>query len=175
MVNRAGWTRIPEDRPTRSGSSPLFLFARCEQVQMRMHASHPQHRRAGVQSTTVLLLLATLLTGLAVAPPAMASPGSGLRIVDAAGNTPVVNEGGRIALRLVDGSGNVVSAHSWSTDNKAIGKVKRTNGLLRGKTFGFAAVTAQTRCEIARRGRAIRQYVDSADDAGYLAFRLTTL
>ena len=94
------------------------------------------------QTAICVLIVATLVP--VFVPRGAASPGPALRIVDAAGNTPVVNEGGRVALRVVDGSGNPVSASSWSSDNRSVGKVKRTNGLLRGKTFGFATVTAQT-------------------------------
>lgn len=96
---------------------------------------------------TAFLLTASIVVATLVPQASRvvdASTGAGLRIVDAAGNTPVVNEGGRIALRVVDGSGSSVTASSWTIDNKSIGKVKRSNGLLRGKAFGFATVTVET-------------------------------
>ena len=54
--------------------------------------------------------------------------GNGLRIVDASDSTkttPVVNEGGKVTLKVVDGSGNSVAVQSWSTDNKSVGKVNK--------------------------------------------------
>lgn len=110
----------------------------------RQRSSVSPRFRVSARGLSSLLIVVLATAWLTVAPRAAASPGPVLRIVDAAGNTPVVNEGGRVALRVVDGSGNPVSASSWSSDNKTVGKVKRTNGLLRGRSFGFATVTAQT-------------------------------
>ena len=67
-------------------------------------------------------VLSTLLGVLLVAsvvmcqPGVAASPGNGLQIVGPRGETtPVVNEGGRLALKVVDASGNAVAVRSWSS------------------------------------------------------------
>jgi hypothetical protein len=87
----------------------------------------------------------SLISSVVVCPPrAASSPGTGLRIVGPRGETtPVVNERGQLALKVVDAAGNDVAVRGWSSDNKSVGKVSR-RGMLRGKAFGFASVTAQT-------------------------------
>ena len=76
----------------------------------RQRSSVSPRFRVSARGLSSLLIVVLATAWLTVAPRAAASPGPVLRIVDAAGNTPVVNEGGRVALRVVDGSGNPVSA-----------------------------------------------------------------
>jgi sugar lactone lactonase YvrE len=99
----------------------------------------------------VLVLLTSLVLAapnVAALPPqpgvarSVAPRGEGLRIADKSGLTPpVVNERGRIALKVVDAAGTAVPVASWSSDDSSIAKVNR-KGKLSGRKFGFTIVTA---------------------------------
>ncbi len=94
----------------------------------------------------MVALVIPFLVHRVVAAPAPASPGNGLRILGPApGNatTPVVNEGRTLQLRVVDANGQDVAVTQWTSDSSRIAKVT-ARGLLKGKLYGFAAVTANT-------------------------------
>ncbi len=94
----------------------------------------------------ILALSAPFTVDRADAAGAAASPGNGLRILGPApGNatTPVVNELGKLKLRVVDANGQDVSVTRWTTDSPSIAKVTK-KGVLKGRVFGFALVTAST-------------------------------
>lgn len=69
---------------------------------------------------------------------------SGLRIVGSAGETPpVVNEGGRVRLSVVDEAGVEVPVERWSSDSPEVARVTG-RGLMKGRLFGYATVAATT-------------------------------
>ncbi len=69
---------------------------------------------------------------------------SGLRIVGSAGETPpVVNEGGRVRLSVVDEAGVEVPVERWSSDSPEVARVTG-RGLMKGRLFGYATIAATT-------------------------------
>ena len=91
------------------------------------------------------LLVRRSPNGVAITNAATAAP-AGLRISGPApGNatTPVVNEQGKVRLRVLDASGQPVAVSRWTSDNRSVARVSK-KGVLKGKQYGFATVTATT-------------------------------
>lgn len=96
------------------------------------------------QAVTYLLVL-FLLTPVSVRSATAATP-AGLRIVGPApanSPSPVVNEHGKMRLRVVDANGQSVAVAGWTTDSPSVAKMAR-GGTLKGKRYGFALITART-------------------------------
>lgn len=105
--------------------------------------------------TATLLSVLLVLANLAGVSAATSSEGlesvrkqqgapTGLRIVGSAGETPpVVNEGGRIRLSVVDEAGVEVPVERWSSDSPEVARVTG-RGLMKGRLFGYATIAATT-------------------------------
>ncbi len=112
------------------------------------------------RSTQIRIIAAFLLSILLLGPtaqatiirsgaastisPAAAAPSPNLRIVGPAGeDPPVVNERKKLKLRVVDETGADVAVTAWRTGSPAVAKVTK-KGVLKGRLYGFATVTAVT-------------------------------
>lgn len=100
-----------------------------------------------ILAVSLLAALAlTLPVRSAASPSSVRARGAELRIVGPGGENedpPVVNERGKIRLRVIDESGATVSVSSFSTGSPSVARVTR-KGVLKGKLFGFATITAAT-------------------------------
>jgi sugar lactone lactonase YvrE len=90
-----------------------------------------------------LVCPATGRAGADYRPPAReAAPG--VRLVGPLGEaTPVVNERGKLRLAAVDSAGQPIAVSSWECDSTDVAKVTR-KGVLKGRRFGVATITART-------------------------------
>lgn len=101
------------------------------------------HRIRTLLSTALVLSLALVVAGPQTRVSASARAPQ-LRVVGPAGeDPPVVNEHRNIRLRVVDETGADVQVTSWTTGSPTVAKVTK-KGVLKGRLYGFATITAQT-------------------------------